>query len=56
MNKTELSAIRAPGFEGSTCSQKPAARSLQPEAAELADHVISNLRELIPLVSNGESR
>jgi HAD superfamily hydrolase (TIGR01509 family) len=49
-------AIRAPGSEGSIGRLKPVARSLQPEAAELADHVISNLRELIPLVSNGESR
>jgi len=32
------------------------ANGSMPEAAELADHVISNLRELIPLLSNGESR
>ncbi len=50
------SGLRAPGFEGSIGRLKPVARSLQPEAAKLADHVIRNLRELIPLVSNGESR
>ncbi len=33
-----------------------AADAAIPEAAELADHVISNLRELIPILSNGESR
>jgi len=50
------SGLRAPGFEGSIGRLKPVARSLQPEAAKLADHVIRNLRELIPLVSNGVSR
>ncbi len=50
------SGLRAPGFEGSTGRLKPVARSLQSEAVEQADHVIRDLRELITILNNGESR